>query len=63
MVIDNIKQLLNKPPENLSDPSLYLNRELSWIKFNERVLEEAFDEKHPLLERVKFLAIFSSQPG
>lgn len=60
MVIDNIKQLLNKPPENLSDPSLYLNRELSWIKFNERVLEEAFDKKHPLLERVKFLAIFSS---
>ena len=60
MVIDNIKQLLNKPPQDLSDPSLYLNRELSWIKFNERVLEEAVDTAHPLLERVKFLAIYSS---
>jgi polyphosphate kinase len=60
MVIDNIKQLLGKPPQDLSDPSLYLNRELSWIKFNERVLEEALDTNHPLLERLKFLAIFSS---
>ncbi len=38
----------------------YLNRELSWIKFNERVLEEAFEEQNPLLERFKFVAIFSS---
>jgi polyphosphate kinase len=60
MVIDNIKQLLSKPPDKLSDPSLYVNRELSWIKFNERVLEEAHDGKHPLLERVKFLAIFAN---
>lgn len=60
MVIDNIKQLLSKPPEDLTDPSLYINRELSWIKFNQRVLEEALDKKHPLLERVKFLAIFSN---
>ena len=60
MVFDNIKQLLNKPPQDLSDPSLYLNRELSWIKFSERVLEEALDKRHPLLERLKFLAIFSS---
>ncbi len=44
---------------NFRDPSLYINRELGTIEFNRRVLLEAFDESHPLLERVKFLAIFS----
>ena len=45
---------------NLENPDLYINRELSWMEFNRRVLEEAQDAKVPLMERLKFLAIFSS---
>ena len=44
----------------LTDPSLYINQELSWLSFNERVQEEAEDPSHPLLERIKFLAIVST---
>jgi polyphosphate kinase len=42
---------------SLSDPSLYINRELSWLAFNDRVLAQARDERHPLLERVRFVSI------
>ncbi|MBE0617646.1 MAG: RNA degradosome polyphosphate kinase, partial [Proteobacteria bacterium] len=45
---------------DLSAPELYLNRELTWLSFNSRVLHEAEDERTPLLERVKFLAITGS---
>jgi polyphosphate kinase len=44
-------------PSDLKNPALYINRELSWLEFNERVLAQARDTTHPLLERVKFLAI------
>ncbi len=45
---------------NLRDPKLYTNRELSWLYFNQRVLQEARDPKNPLLERVKFLGIVAN---
>jgi polyphosphate kinase len=44
-------------PADLKNPALYINRELSWLEFNERVLSQARDATHPLLERIKFLAI------
>jgi polyphosphate kinase len=45
---------------DFKDPQYYLNRELSWIEFNSRVLHEAMDSRTPLLERLKFMGIFSS---
>jgi polyphosphate kinase len=47
-------------PVDLNAPELYLNRELTWLAFNRRVLHEAEDSRTPLLERVKYLAIVSS---
>ncbi len=60
--MDDAEQALTSvaTPRGLDDPSLYLNRELSWLDFNDRVLAEAFDHRNPLLERVKFLAICAS---
>ncbi len=48
------------PPPTYERPELYINRELSWLDFNARVLEEAQDPRNPLLERVKFMAIVAS---
>lgn len=49
-----------EPKIDFKDPSLYENRELSWIKFDQRVLSEARDKTIPLLERLKFISITSS---
>src|SRR6516165_595949 len=50
----------NAAQASLLSPELYLNRELTWLSFNRRVLAEAEDERNPLLERLKFLAITAS---
>lgn len=44
----------------LDDPKYYINREIAWVRFNKRILEEAQDHTHPLLERIKFLSICGS---
>src|ERR1041385_5125141 len=45
---------------NMGAPSHFINRELSWLEFNQRVLNEALDSSNPLLERLKFFCIVSS---
>src|SRR5436190_9717031 len=49
-----------QPQRDFSDPANFINRELSWLEFNRRVLEEAQDPTQPLIERVKFMTIFSN---
>lgn len=45
---------------DLTEPALFINRELSWLEFNQRVLLQAQDDRHPLLERVKFVSIVAT---
>jgi polyphosphate kinase len=56
--------MLARPPQgpvpDLDDPALYFSRELSWLAFNDRVLEEALDESNAALERLKFVAVYSN---
>ena len=54
------KNVRPEGPFDLSDRQWYLNRELTWLEFNRRVLHEAVDERTPLLERLKFIAIVSA---
>src|SRR5690348_12360641 len=55
-----IPQVVETAHERFGDPKNFINRELSWLEFDRRVLEEAQDPTQPLIERVKFLTIFSS---
>src|SRR3954452_8919064 len=55
-----LEELEREPREELSDTDLFFNRETSWVRFNQRVLELAEDSSAPLLERIKFSAIYSS---
>ncbi len=62
--INTVKAELAPEPANdvhleLDSQELYLNRELTWLEFNRRVLHESDDERNPLLERLKFVAIVS----
>src|SRR3954454_12343997 len=54
-----LEELEREPREELEDTDLFFNRETSWVRFNQRVLELAEEVSSPLLERIKFAAIYS----
>ena len=62
--LDRLASKAHQEPEaettDLTNPAFYINRELSWLEFNQRVLFQALDERHPLLERVKFISIVAT---
>ena len=62
--LDHLASKVHQGPEaetmDLANPAFYINRELSWLEFNQRVLLQALDERHPLLERVKFVSIVAT---
>src|SRR6187549_4091629 len=55
-----VPQVVQTVHDRFGDPKNFINRELSWLAFNRRVLEEAQDPTQPLIERVKFMTIFSN---